>query len=137
MNEIEYPKTMRRIVLLVIIIAMAIPAAFSQKYGSDQEQILIWKPWIIVNVKGKNHKLAVGEELKFNIEKTFSFKKNDYTTASGTWKLNGNELLMVVETYSDEQNFRVPKFFRIKKLTKSEIVLKFKDGKTKGTVYLK
>ena len=127
---------MKRILILAVSLILIIPFSQAQKYGNDGEQVLIAKKWTVVGVKGKNHKLALGEELKFEIERTFSYKKNDYTIIKGTWKLTGTSLLLVVETYEGDKNLRLPKSFKIKKLSRSQLVLKFNDGETKGTVTL-
>jgi hypothetical protein len=70
-----------------------------------------------------------------SIENIYAFKNNDYNFSSGTWKLD-KKMLYFFFNASDGSNRVLSSRYKIKKLTKTQLVLKRLDN-PKGVLELK
>ncbi len=110
--------------------------ATAQKFFTKQEEILIGKgkKWTVTRVKSKTPTLELGEELRFEVDKTYAINKNDYSVVTGKWFIDNRVLILNVD--KPEFRTKVPTSLKIKTMRKDLIVLKHKPDK-KQIIYLK
>jgi hypothetical protein len=126
--------------LLAVFLVMSTELKAQSKKDIQAESILTSKKWVCLNVKRKklqkmDFRIEVGNELSMSIDKKYAFKNNDYNFSSGTWKLD-KKMLYFFFNASDGSNRVLSSRYKIKKLTKTQLVLKRLDN-PKGVLELK
>jgi len=128
---------MNKIFILGFLLVLCLTdSAQAQKFINDQDAILTSKKWTITQVKGRIPNFEVGEIIAFDIDRTFTLKKNDFSYQGGSWIIDGKFLILVVDTSQGLNRRRVPKRMKLIKLKNDALILKYKSEK-KETLYLK
>jgi hypothetical protein len=131
---------MRPIVLLIVLIIFLVSGqkALAQKYYNKEESKLTQKKWVVLKKKGKSEYFETGEEFSFDVDRRFIYKRHNFDIISGKWALNGNQFILVIDSHPDmDMNDRkkIPQEFKVIKLKKDEMVLKYELDK-KGKIVL-
>lgn len=138
-------KTVFIFVLSVFIGSLGLVDANAQERNKRQtESLLTAKKWTVLNVSKKKltklkktdgFRMEQGNEMSFSIDHKFRYKNNDYEYMAGKWVMDGKRLLLVFDA-RDATNRLDNHDYKIKKLTKYELVLKRKE-KPRGVLKFK
>jgi len=123
-------------IVLFFLSAYLSNTAEAQKFINNQEAVLTSKKWTITQVKGKLPNFEVGEIIAFDIDRSFTLKKNDFSYLGGNWIIDNRYLILVVESSEGLDRRMIPKRMKLIKLRNDALVLKYKSEK-KETLYLK
>lgn len=110
------------------------------KITIQQDALITSKKWICLNVSRKkltkqDFKFEVGNELSLSIDKKYSFKNNDYSYQSGTWKVDGKFLYFFYNAM-DGSNRTNSARYKIRSLNSTTLLLKRMD-KPRGKLTFK
>lgn len=134
-------------ILFLTCLLLSPIGAFSQavpkgvdKITVQQDALITSKKWICLNVSRKkltkqDFKFEVGNELSLSIDKKYSFKNNDYSYQSGTWKVDGKFLYFFYNAM-DGSNRTNSARYKIRSLNSTTLLLKRMD-KPRGKLTFK
>ncbi len=113
--------------LKLLLIGMFISFwTFDLKAQSKFEKLVAEKPtWTVVKVKSRRPYFEVGESLTFRVDKNFYHDRNNYGKKGGTWILNGKDLILNYDSFTEERK-KVPYEYRVK-VKRDGFILKYRN----------
>lgn len=122
--------------ITILLFLLIVSISKAQNLYNKQESMLSSQTWTVTEVKGKKPIFSLGEELRFKIDRTFTYRKNDKNIVQGKWFIDGKQLIMNVDTQNGSSSFMVPISAKVKDLNRGYFKIKFKVEK-KETVTFK
>ncbi|MBC6401420.1 MAG: hypothetical protein GDA51_13260 [Ekhidna sp.] len=102
------------------------------------EKILNFKQkWTVMDVKSKTPYFEIGENFTIRVDGKFYHDRNNYAKLGGDWTLNGKELILTYDSFTEERR-KIPYIYQIKKWGQNGFQLKYRNRfNKKERVYLK
>lgn len=136
-RTIQQSKMAKKSVLIFVLSMFLGTLGFNDANAQERnkrqmESLLTAKKWTVLTVSKKKltklkktdgFRMEQGNEMSFSIDHKFGYKNNDYEYMSGKWVMDGKRLLLVHDA-RDATNRLENSDYKIKKLTKYELVLK-------------
>ena len=128
--------TMKKLYLFLTIIALA-NLGIAQKQSKIEKTLNSKQKWTILNVKSKTPYFEIGENFTIRVDGKFYHDRNNYAKLGGDWTLNGKELILTYDSFTEERR-KIPYVYKIKTWHKTGVRLKYRNRfNKKEIVYLK
>lgn len=102
-----------RTILIGLSLFFLLQEAEAQKQGKFEKLISEHPTWAAVKVKSKRPYFEVGETMTFRVDKNFYHDRNNYGKKGGTWILNGKDLILNYDSFTEERS-KVPYEYKVK-----------------------
>ena len=122
------------LILFVLCLATSVQA---QKLSKMEQLLSSKQKWNVLDVKSKRPYFEIGETFTMRIDRSFYHDRNNYAKLGGEWTLDGNQLILTYDSFTEERR-RVPYIYKIKKWGKDGFRLTYRNKyNRKEKVYFK
>lgn len=128
---------MKKLYLSLIILLIGLPSIRAQKLSKIEKILNSKQKWTVLDVRSKRPYFEVGENFTIRIDGKFYHDRNNYAKQGGDWTLNGKQLILTYDSFTEERR-RIPFEYKIKKWGKNGFQLSYRNKfNKKEKVYLK
>jgi len=112
-------------------------ASHAQKLSKVEKILNSKQKWTVLDVKSKMPYFEIGENFTIRVDGNFYHDRNNYAKLGGNWTLNGKELILTYDSFTEERR-KIPYVYQIKKWGENGFRLKYRNRfNKKESVYLK
>lgn len=104
---------MKKVYLMLIVLCLAVSVQ-AQKLSKLEELLHSKQKWSVIDVKSKRPYFEVGETFTMRVDRSFYHDRNNYAKLGGEWTLNGKQLILTYDSFTEERR-KVPYVYKIKK----------------------
>lgn len=127
---------MKKLSLFLTILALGY-FSDAQKQSKIEKVLGTKQKWTVLDVKSKNPYFEIGENFTIRVDGNFYHDRNNYAKLGGDWTLDGKELILTYDSFTEERR-RIPYVYKIKKWGNNGFQLKYRNRfNKKERVYLK
>ncbi|MEO9871670.1 hypothetical protein [Ekhidna sp.] len=121
----------------ILFFLCLVTATQAQKLSKIEELLQSKQKWNVMDVKSRRPYFEIGETFTIRIDRKFYHDRNNYAKLGGDWSLNGKDLILTYDSFTEERR-RIPYVYKIKKWGKNGFRLSYRNKyNKKEKVYLK
>lgn len=117
---------MKKLYLILLVVIGFSSTSFGQKLSKIEELLQTRSKWKVLDVESKRPYFEVGETLTLRIDRQFYHDRNNYAKLGGEWTLNGAELILTYDSFTEERR-KIPFEYKIKRWGKSGFKLQYRN----------
>ncbi len=128
---------MKKLYLVILFSLIGSYLVSAQKLSKIEKILNSKQKWTVLDVKSKNPYFEIGENFTIRVDGSFYQDRNNYAKLGGDWTLDGKDLILTYDSFTEERR-RIPYTYKVKKWGKKGFMLKYRNRfNKKEKVYLK